>query len=330
MIAFRWIEDNLFRTIFGSRKLRRSKNIVVGGRPDRLSRVQLRKVVDSLNAAHPKRTFVDQYEMKARKKNRTSVRKTSKGFNWLVNLLVKGEADVVVADACSIPLRISPKVEIAAVPPRGNPFDVLISSEELILDDQPENASFAVIDHVRQGQLLYYRPDLSFVAEKGGYDNLRRKMESGSVNGFVIGASEVEALNHQDKVVEVFTASICMPVAGQGGIGLLTRKDDLDVQSLLQAISDPASAAEFVIERLFLATVTKDGKGPVGVLGSVEENEFRVEAAIASPDGQEKVSGAMMGGNGEEEKVIEKLAEELLSAGGSKILSSYKRSGEAC
>ena len=310
--------------------MRRSKNIVVGSWPDHLSRIHLRKVVDALSAAHPKRTFVNRYEMKKGRRGRIPAGESGKGFNWLVNLLIKGDADVVVADASSIPLRISPKVEIAAVPARGNPFDVLISMEELILDDQPEKASFAVIDHVRQGQLLYYRPDLSFVMERGGFDDLQQKMESGSVNGFVIGASEVEALNHQDKVVEVFTASICMPVAGQGGIGLLTRKGDTDIQTLLQAINDPASAAEFLIERSFLAAVTKDGKGPVGVLGSVEENEFRVEAAIASPDGQEKVAGAMMGGNGEEERVVEKLAEELLAAGGRKILSSYKRSGEAC
>jgi hydroxymethylbilane synthase len=273
---------------------------------------------------------VNRYEIKKGSRGRIPAGESGKGFNWLVNLLTRGDADVIVADASSIPLRISPKVEIAAIPARGNPFDVLISMEELILDDQPEKASFAVIDHVRQGQLLYYRPDLSFVMEKGGFDDLQKKMESGSVNGFVIGASEVEALNHQDKVVEVFTASICMPVAGQGGIGLLTRQGDTDVQTLLQAINDPASAAEFLIERSFLGTVTKDGKGPVGVLGSVEENEFRVEAAIASPDGQEKVAGTMMGGNGEEERVVEKLAEELLAAGGRKILSSYKRSGEAC
>jgi hydroxymethylbilane synthase len=310
----------------GVLSLGRAKSIVVGSLNDTLSRVQLQKVLGMLAAAHPRRRFIDYHEHCASGRSRNK----GQSFTWLTNLLVKGDADVVIVNASKIPIRIPPTIEIAVVPERDNPFDVLISLEELILDEQPENASLAVRDDVRMGQLLYYRPDLMFVKERGGFDRLNRQMEKGKINGFVITASEVEALSHQNKVVEVFTSSICMPIAGQGALGLITRRNDRDVQQLLKAVNDPASETEVELERMFLSAVAKDGKGPVGVLGSVEGTEFRIEAAIASPDGKEKVSGTMMGSISEEAIVIEKLAEELLAAGGRKIIDASKRSGEAC
>jgi porphobilinogen deaminase len=71
--------------------------------------------------------------------------------------------------------------------------------------------------------------------------------------------------------------------------------------------------------------VTKDGRGPVGVLGNVEENVFEIEAAIAAPDGSEKISGAVSGAFADRSRIVGKLASELLAAGGEEIIASFKK-----
>jgi hypothetical protein len=61
------------------------------------------------------------------------------------------------------------------------------------------------------------------------------------------------------------------------------------------------------------------------VLANVEEGGFEIEAAIAAPDGSEKISGAMAGALGERARIIAKLASELLAAGGEEIIASFKK-----
>ncbi len=246
----------------------------------------------------------------------------------LFQMLLRKEIDIAIMDIREMPFKPQPKLELAAVPARANPFDVLISNGECILDDQPESANLAVVDIVSMGQLLYYRPDLVLATVDGEFEELYRLMKNGKIEGFVQAAADVEALGRQDTVAEVFTSSICTPVAGQGALGLIVRKYDRAVHAACRSVNDPASELEIEMERMFLREVAKDGRGPVGVLGSVNESGHRLEAVIVSPDGCEKFSGAMEGKVGGEEKTVKALAGEILSAGGEQIIETFKRSRE--
>lgn len=288
--------------------------------------MQLSKVLDSLRETHPRHTFVNFNDAGTSSTRKRTRKETPKAYSALLHMLIKKEIDIAIADARELPLRPQSNVSLSAVPARSNPFDVLISNEGIILDDQPEKARLAGINSVRRGQLLFYRPDLHLVEEIGEFEKLYKKLQRREIEGFVFAASDVEVLNEQDKVVEVFTSSICMPVAGQGALELLTRSDDKEAKSVVKVLNDPSSAAEVEVERLFLKCISRDGRGPIGVLANVEGTGFRIEAAIASPDGLDKVRGAINGQVGDESDVIEKFAEELLQSGGRQIIKAFKKS----
>lgn len=302
----------------------RGKSFIVGSKSDSLSIIQLDAILDILREANPRSTFVDYRDSCSGNRVRKDIKKAAKSLSGVIQMLMKGEVDIAVVDAREIPLRLQSKVECAAVPDRGNPFDVFISTGDLILDDQPENVCLAVTDPMIKGQLLHYRPDLDLKEVRSGLNSLIRMMGKNEINGFVTAAFEVEALKQQDKVVEVFTSSICMPAPGQGALGLIIRNEDRDALSVLKVINDPASMMEIELERMFLKFISKDGKGPVGVLAKVEGDEFEIEAAIAAPDGSEKVYGSMRGWSGDESVVVMKLAGELLASGGKNILTTYR------
>jgi len=231
-----------------------------------------------------------------------------------------------VMDARLIPLQLAGTLEIAAIFSRTNPFDALVSHESLILDEQPENTCVAVSDPVTRGQLLYYRSDLRLVDGEDDFGGLFDAMNRGTIEAFVFPASDVEMLNQQEHVVEVFTTSICTPVAGQGALALVGRRDRKDLFAMLRDINDPSAAMEVEIERMFLDRLSKDGKVPVGVLANVDGNEFEIEAAIVAFDGSEKISGIMSGALAERSRVVEKLAGEILASGGEEIVSSFRKS----
>ena len=331
----------------------RTKQVLVGCRGDALSTLYLERVRTALKDAHPHAEFVDFREANARgvsAKQRavatplgaavadaaysreTAIKRGDprKAASGLIQKVAKGEIDIAVMDARWIPLQVQAPVEIAAVFERTNPFDVLIAEANLILDEQPENTCIASSEAVKRGQLLYYRPDLRLVEGDDDFENLFVEMKSGAINAFVFPASDVETLNQQEHVVEVFTTSICTPVAGQGALALLARRDKKDVLAFLKGFNDPSTAAEVELERMFLERVTKDGKGPVGVLGNVEESEFELEASIAAPDGSEKISGIMGGALAERSRIIGKLAAELLMSGGEDIIASYRKMRGSC
>ena len=297
----------------------RAKRIIVGSGGDALSLLYGERVCAALKEAHPHMDFVDLHEAANRRLD------PRKAASAALQRLGKGEIDVAVMDARWIPLQLPGSLEIAAVLERTNPYDVLISCQNLILDEQPEDTCIAACEAVKRGQLLYYRSDLKLVEGNDDFNSLFASMKRGAINAFVFPAADVETLNQQEHVVEVFTTSICTPVAGQGALALIAPRDRRDVLSAIRDLNDHPTAVEVELERMFLERVTKDGRGPVGVLGNVEENGFEVEAAIAAPDGSEKLSGSVSGSLTDRSRAIGKLVGELLAAGGEDIIASFRK-----
>ena len=73
-------------------------------------------------------------------------------------------------------------------------------------------------------------------------------------------------------------------------------------------------------ERSFLARVEGGCQVPVGVYATAEGDGLRVEAVIASLDGQRFYRGNVKGTRKDAAKLGENLAEKLLGEGGAEIL----------
>ena len=233
----------------------------------------------------------------------------------LFSMLRKGKIDILISPVRLLPVDFPEGTFLAAVLPRGNPFNCLISSEELILEEQPGDAPIVVPDRACKGQLLYFRPDLLIVEMDEGLPRLASRMEKGEIGGFVSSAAEIEAMCCQDQVVEVLTSSICMPPAGQGAVGLVTRRDDRETKSLVDQMNHLPSRSEVELERKFLDNLPGRGRGAAVALGTVEEDAFNISAVITAEDGSEKISASMEGPRGSEAQVAEKLASEMLESG---------------
>ncbi len=291
--------------------------IKVAGKADPASKVSTASALESLREASGNVEFSDYSEEGSRSRQVTDT-------PALLGLVSRGRADIAVIEAGELPLKFSGKLEIGAVLQRGNPFNVIISNEDMILDDLPAGISIAVGDPALKGQLLGYRDDIDLVDRDEDFAGLRELLDRGVIGGFVARAWEVELLGRQDEVVEVFTSSICMPPAGQGAVVLIIRSGDKNAAAAVRKINHPASLAEIVLERTLLGAMSKDGKGGLGVLAEFDEDEFRLSAVIVSPDGSRKIVSEMQGWPGDELKVVRSLVEDLFEKGGGEIMEMYR------
>jgi len=292
--------------------------IMVAGKADAASRLSTGSVLAALREASAHTDFSDYSETAQRGRPVTDT-------SSLLGLVSRGRADIAVLEAGELPLKFSDKLEIGAVLRRGNPFNVIISNEGTILDELPSGIPIAVGDPGLKGQLLNYRDDIDLIDSSEGYEGLRKRLEMGEIGGFVARAWEVELLGRQDEVVEVLTSSICMPRAGQGAVVLIIRAGDKKAAAAVRQINHPASLAEVILERTLLGTMSRDGKGGLGVLAEFEGDEFALSAALVSPDGSTKIVSEMQGWPGDELKVVRSLAEDLFEKGGGEIMELYRK-----
>ncbi len=288
---------------------------------DLLSRIQLEEVSAQVKKACAKIVIeivdVDQLTSAAELKQ---VPNSPARVAYLMNKLMDNSFDALVLSASALPATVPSDLKVSAITNRLTPYDVLISNEERILDELPENASVAANVVRREAQMLYYRPDLRMVRTKGSVDALVQKVKSAKIDAVILSAADVERLHKQDCVAEFLTNSVCMPAAGQGSLAILVRAGDDPMRKLMGTIEDPASASEIKAEWAFLNHLGLGESDPVGVLGSIEGDRLKLEGVVALPDGREKISSLVKGNQGHEDELGEMLASEILETGGREIM----------
>jgi hydroxymethylbilane synthase len=288
---------------------------------DYLSKVQLEEVSLTLKHHHPKLAVeLIANEDENALTNNDHLPNSPTRIAFLMNQLLSAKFDALVLNAAHLPARLPDGLTIGAITSRLTPYDVLISSVDCILDELPESATVIANDVRREAQLLYYRSDLKMVRSKGSVDSIIQKVKNSKVDAAVLAAGDVERLQKQDHVADFLNCSICVPAAGQGSLAVLVRSDDEQAKKSIRAINDPASYSEITAEWAFLDFLGIHEEAPVGVLGSIEGNKLELEGMVALPDGRERIREVVRGSVSHEAELGQKLAVEILEAGGKTLL----------
>lgn len=239
----------------------------------------------------------------------------------LTRAVLQGDVDLAVQNAKEMAPQLPDGVVLAAVAERVTPFDVLIASDEMILDELAEGASLSAHTAVRRAQLLRYRDDLRLLDVAGSLDERLRLLDSGDIDGIVVSASAVEHLGFQDRVTEIFTTEVLLPAPAQGASVVLARPTAKEVLRLLKHLDHPEARSELVCERSFLAELNAEPAHAVGALASIGSGTIRLDGAVVDPAGRTMVRDAEEGEPGEEEEIGARLAKRLLAEGARRIFA---------
>ena len=126
----------------------------------------------------------------------------------------------------------------------------------------------------RKGQLLAWRPDLDISPVRGNVDTRLRKLDEGRWDALVLAAAGLRRLGLGRRISALIPASLMVPAAGQGALGIEIRSDDPFLRDLLQPLIHQPTAAAVAAERAFVRAVGGGCSVPLGVYTTCDEGRM--------------------------------------------------------
>ena len=283
--------------------------ITVGTRGSPLAIAQTRHVRDRLMAAHP--VLADDgallTQVIATSGDRITDRPLAaiggKGLftKEIEEALLDRRIDLAVHSMKDVPTWLPEGLEIAAIPQREDPRDVLILRDAgegagegpddaaggvAGLAGLPAGARVGTGSLRRRAQLLARRPDVTVVPMRGNVGTRLRKLADGAADATLLALAGLNRLGQDTAAMTVLAPEEMLPAVGQGALGIECRVGDEAVAALLQPLVDPPTAAAVACERALLAALDGSCRTPIAGLAVPDgAGGLRLDALVARPDG---------------------------------------------
>jgi hydroxymethylbilane synthase len=179
--------------------------------------------------------------------------------------LAEGRVDLAVHSLKDLPTELPGPFALAATPPRVDPRDVLVSVRHANLAALPQGALVGTSSQRRRAQLKALRPDIEAIEFRGNVDTRLRKLAEGQVEAILLAAAGLDRLEKTEWVRERLEPRDFCPAAGQGSLGIETRKDDAATIAAVAFLNDPETRFAVTAERAALAALGGGCQVPIGI-----------------------------------------------------------------
>ncbi len=227
--------------------------------------------------------------------------------------LASGEIDLAVHSMKDVPTQDPPGRTIAAILPREDPRDALISRTVDRLADLPHGARVGTASLRRTAQLLKRRPDLQITLLRGTVGTRIARLEAGEMDATLLAAAGLERLGHAHEARERIDPAEMLPAVAQGAIGVQVRTDDDDVRAAVSQLNCQTSAARVTAERAFLAGLDGNCETPIAALAEIDGDTLHLRAEVLLPDGSASFAVTADGAIGDAEAVGRGAADRVLA-----------------
>jgi hydroxymethylbilane synthase len=203
--------------------------------------------------------------------------------------LAEGRVDLAVHSLKDLPTELPEPFALAATPQRVDPRDVLVSVKYHSMHALPRGALVGTSSQRRRAQLIALRPDIQAVEFRGNVDTRLRKLSEGQVDAILLAAAGLDRLHKTEWVRERLEPHHFCPAAGQGSLGIETRKDDASTIAAMAFLDDPLTRFAVTAERAALAALGGGCQVPIGIHCRVapqdEAGEWQeIFAVVADPE----------------------------------------------
>jgi hydroxymethylbilane synthase len=238
--------------------------------------------------------------------------------------LLRKDIDFAVHSMKDMPIKFPYALCIASVTKRENPFDALISKNNIKLDELPKGAKVGTGSLRRISQLLHYRPDLDLIPLRGNLDTRIKKLKTEGLDAIILAAAGLIRMGWEDKISEIIDPEILLPAMGQGAVGIEARKSDVDNQILLADLDDENTHLALDAERAIVTQLEGGCNVPIGAFATIEADEITVQGLVASLDGKILHKQVIKGNKVQAVKLGKELGEALIDMGGGEIMNKIK------
>jgi len=298
--------------------------IRIGTRASQLALAQTKWVIDRISAKYPG-IRVDLVKIRT-KGDRIIDRPLStiggKGLfvKEIEEALARNEIDIAVHSLKDVPAELPDNLYIGIIPERDDPHDVMISKDNIALEDLPEGSCIGTSSLRRSAQLLHYRPDLKIVPLRGNLDTRIRKLDTTDIQAIVVAAAGLKRIGFKDRISQPFSFDLMLPAIGQGALGLELRRDDGETREILSFLDHHETRLTAEAERSFLMELKGGCQVPVAGFARFKDDSLSLDGLVASLDGTTIFRDVATGPPKNSRELGSTLAHRLIDAGAGKIL----------
>ncbi len=243
--------------------------------------------------------------------------------------LLAGKADFAVHSFKDLPTRQREGLTIAAVCERQFAEDCLIAAapagnKQGSIEQLPQFAKIGTSSLRRAAQLRRLRADLRPTPVRGNVQTRIKLLDTGEIDAVILARAGIERLGLGQKVSFCFDPEQFIPAPAQGALAVQTRSDDTATTKLVAALNDRKASTVTFAERQVLTTMQCGCHAPVGAFAEIDGDDIEITAFISDLQGKNFIRHQIKGPVAQAGKLAEQLANQLLNAGGKKILASLE------
>lgn len=252
--------------------------VKIGTRGSKLARLQARRVSEKIKKVDDSlKIEIVVIETSGDRGKGGGTGKFVKEINRAVH---RGEVDIGVHSLKDLPTKIPEEVVLASFPERLTPNDVLVSSDGDSFRELPSNSVIGTGSPRRRSEISYLRSDLKFEDIRGNVDTRIEKIESGDkYDALVTSMAALERLGFREKADYQFSFREIVPAAGQGTLGVVSRRDDEKVD-FLSSIDDGNVNIASISERALLEELGLGCRSGVGAVAEVGEDLIKITSVL--------------------------------------------------
>jgi len=231
--------------------------------------------------------------------------------------LIKSNIDIAVHSLKDLPTETDKRLELGAIPERGDPRDAIVGKE---LKDFAEGARIGTSSLRRASQLRRLRPELKVEDVRGNVDTRLKKLEEKRYEGLVLAAAGLQRLGLENRIAEILEPAVMCPSVGQGAIGIQVRAKDKTIQDIIEPLDHEETRTTVTAERTLLQALGGGCQVPLGAYAMIQGDRLRLSAIIVSEDGRRSFCRVVEGSPSNPEALGQETAEKLLSLGAGEIM----------
>ncbi len=241
--------------------------------------------------------------------------------------LADGRVDLAVHSLKDLPTELPEPFVLAATPPRVDPRDVLVSVNFANLAALPQGARVGTSSQRRRAQLKAVRPDIVPQEFRGNVDTRLRKLAEGQVEAILLAAAGLDRLEKAEWVRERMDPAQFCPAAGQGSLGIETRKGDAATMAAVAFLDDAPTRFAVTAERAALAALGGGCQVPIGIhcrQTAGNQSGWEIFAVVAAPESGKAVRVYHRASSAETDAAAlgRLVAQKLLESGAGALLAT--------
>jgi hydroxymethylbilane synthase len=305
------------------------KTLTVATRAGDLALAQTRIVIAALEKTYP-RFHIDIKQVTTdgdidRKTALWQLKSAGYFTSRIEDILLAGQADFAVHSFKDLPTKPAPGLKIVAVCDRQFPEDCLISTEKIDSIRKLKKAAKVGTSSLRRAvQIKRLRPDLQILPIRGNVTTRIKKLDAGQFDAVILARAALERINLAHRICFCFDPRKFIPAPAQGALAVQTKDNDETTNQLLTVLNDKNSEIPALAERRILITTKCGCHAPVGAFAKLVGGNINITAFISDTDGSHFIKQNITGPADKAIELADLLANNLLNAGGRKILEKME------